>query len=317
MSKSGRYCFGLTDSYIILFLFWNGDILSASRFCRAGGSAVAYLFLQETLYNNMQQVPYCVPPYFFVARRCLPLAGLFLALMLAAAQVAAQQTTLVTITAVGAVGLSGLVEVVEDDDVVFELTRTGDLTSPLTVTVEIDEPRDADRVLEETAPFEKTVIFPAGQSTVQLRENTNADDEFEEDTVVTAVLAPAAVAEGESGYYAAASAGSASVLVLDDDIPEMRVYAATTQVRISEGGELYLWRAILEADERPHNRPLVHRQQIAIDIFSLRYLLEKESVSAASADDVSRQIPGGDFGTLTSGLLNVSKGYSWIGNLVR
>ena len=238
----------------------------------------------------MRQVPYRVPPYFFVAGRCLPLAGLFLALMLAAASVAAQQTTLVTITAVGAVGLSGLVEVVEDDDVVFELTRTGDLTSPLTVTVEIDEPRDADRVLDGTAPFVKTVIFSAGQSTVQLRENTNADDEFEEDTEVSAGVAPAAVAEGESGYYAAGSPGLASVLVLDDDIPEMRVYAETTQVRISEGGELYLWRAILEADERPHNR------RLTINIFRLRYLLEKESVSAASADDVSRQFPGGDFG---------------------
>ena len=164
---------------------WNGDILSASWFCRAGGSAVAYLFLQETLYNNMQQVPYRVPPYFFVAGRCLPLAGLFLALMLAAAQVAAQQTTLVTvtITAVGTVASSGLVEVDEGDDVVFELTRTGDLTSPLTVTVAIDEPRDADRVLDDTAPFVKTVIFSAGQSTVQLSGKlTNADDEFEEDT---------------------------------------------------------------------------------------------------------------------------------------
>ncbi len=233
----------------------------------------------------MQQVPYRVPPYFFVAGRCLPLAGLFLALMLAAAQVAAQQTTLVTITAVGTVGSSGLVEVDEGDDVVFELTRTGDLTSPLTVTVAIDEAGDGNQVA--MTPFSRDVVFPAGQSTVQLRENTNADDEFEEDTEVSAGVAPAAVAEGESGYYAAGSPGLASVLVLDDDIPEMRAYAETTQVRINENGGKYKWRAIVEADERPHNRIL------AIRLFVANYLLEKESVSAASADDVSFLLPGG------------------------
>ena len=183
--------------------------------------------------NNMQQVPYCVPPYFFVARRCLPLAGLFLALMLAAAQVAAQQTTLVTITAVGTVASSGLVEVDEGEEIVFELTRTGDLDSALTVTVAINESQDADPVLEETAPFERTVIFSAGQSTVQLVVTTFSDLEFEEHKMVTAEVAPAEVAEGDSRYYAAGSPGLVSVLVLNDDFVTidsdmLKVVAGTT-----------------------------------------------------------------------------------------
>ena len=197
-------------------------------------------------------------------------------------------TTLVTITAVGAVGLSGLVEVVEDDDVVFELTRTGDPASELTVTVAIDEPQDADRVLVDTAPFEKTVVFPAGVSTTQLTVPTFSDLEFEEDTRVTATVLPAEVTEEESGYYAAGSPGLASVLVLDDDIQEMRVYAETTQVRINEeDGKAYAWSVIFEADERPHNRTL------DFILFVADYLLEKKSVSAASADDVAFLLPGG------------------------
>ena len=49
----------------------------------------------------------------------------------------------------------------------------------------------------------------------------------------------------------------------------------------------YEWRAILDADERPHNRTL------EINLFVANYLLEKKSVSAASADDVSFLVPGG------------------------
>ena len=164
----------------------------------------------------------------------------------------------VTITAVGTVGDSGLVEVDEGDEIVFELTRLGALYSSLTVMVMIEEPPDADRVLDDTAPFEKTVIFSAGQSTTQLAVTTFSDLEFEEHTTVTATVAAAAVAEEESGYYVVSSPGLASVLVLDDDIPEIRFYTATTQVSITEG-EAGVLPIIFEADERPHLRGIEAR----------------------------------------------------------
>ena len=203
----------------------------------------------------MRQVPYRVPPYFFVAGRCLPLAGLFLALMLAAASVAAQQTTLVTITAVGAVGDSGLVEVDEGGIIVFNLTRTGDSTSGLPVTVLVEEAGGGNQV--SMTPSSTVVLFPAGDLRQQLRVPTIADNEFEEHTTVTATVLPAdAGTEGGPGYYAVGSPSSATVLVLDDDIPEMRVYVATTQVRINEGRSYSMGEIILEANERPHDRSL-------------------------------------------------------------
>ena len=250
----------------------------------------------------MQQVPYRVPPYFFVAGRCLPLAGLFLALMLAAAPVAAQQTTLVTITAVGVVGDSGLVEMSEGEVIVFELTRTGDSTSELPVTVFVEEAGDGNQV--SITPYFTGVSFPADHLTVQLRVATIADNEFEEHTTVTATVQPAdAGTEGGPRYYDVESPGSATVLVLDDDIPEMRVYVATTQVRINEGRSYSMGEIILEADERPHDRSLF------VNLFTVGYRLKDASASVADVSfsfgetsipltetvSITERIPGSDF----------------------
>ena len=106
-------------------------------------------------------------------------------------------TTIVTITAVGAVGPSGLVEVDEGDEIVFELTRAGNLASSLTVGVEIEEPLDANRVLEDTASSIKTVVFPVGESTRQLTVPTVDDDAYEQPTMVTAVVSPPDTVLGE------------------------------------------------------------------------------------------------------------------------
>ena len=59
----------------------------------------------------MQQALHHVPPYLFVVRRCLPLAGLFLALMLAAAPVAAQEVELSFDPAEASVIAGGMTEV--------------------------------------------------------------------------------------------------------------------------------------------------------------------------------------------------------------
>ena len=166
--------------------------------------------------------------------------------------VLADEATLVSITAVGDVGDSGLVEVDEGDEIVFELTHSGDPAIELTVTVAIAEPPDANRVLED-APFTKTVMFPAGVLTTQLAVRTVSDEVFEPDTTVMATVLPAAVAAEEPGYYVVRSPRSASILVRDDDIPGINVYVASTQVRASEGSGFRL-RVIAETlyDERPH-----------------------------------------------------------------
>ena len=58
------------------------------------------------------------------------------------------------------------------------------------MTVQIDEPQDANRVLEETAPFTQEAVFPAGDSTALLTVPTANDAIAESDTTVTAVVLP-------------------------------------------------------------------------------------------------------------------------------
>ncbi len=163
-------------------------------------------------------------------------------------------TALVTITGGAGVGDSLPVEVTEGDEIVFELTRTGDPASSLTVSVAIEEPQDANRVLEETAPFEKTVVFPAGQSTTLLRVPTVNDDAYQQPTTVTAVVSPPDTVLGEPGHYYVRLLGSASVRVLDDGFPVMRIYIASTQTRLNEGHGVYQAGIVMDAEAPPPDR---------------------------------------------------------------
>ena len=162
-------------------------------------------------------------------------------------------TTIVTITAVGAVGDSRLVEVDEGEEIVFELTRAGNLASSLTlmVSVEIDEPQDANRVLEDTASSIKTVVFPVGESTTQLTVPTVDDDAYQQPTTVTVVVLPPDTVLGEPGHYEVGSPGSASVRVLDDGFPAMRIYTASTQTRLDEGHGVYQAGIVMDAEAPP------------------------------------------------------------------
>ena len=135
-------------------------------------------------------------------------------------------------------------EVDEGEEIVFELTRPGDTTSELTVTVAIDEPQDANRVLEETAPFEKTVVFPTGKSTAQLTVPTVDDAIAESNTTVTAmvVFSPGySASPGDDEYYNA-SPTPASVVVLDDDT------ALVTITAVGDVGDSGL-AEVIEGDE--------------------------------------------------------------------
>ena len=190
----------------------------------------------------MQQVLYHIPLYCFVVGRCLPAAGLFLALMVAAAPVAAQQTE-PTVSIVAASD-----EVDEGEDVVFTLMRAEiDLDSSLTVTVRIEEPEDDNRVLAELlAPSTMPVTFEEMSTTMTVQLSTQDDDVYEPHTTVMAVLVP-------SADYHVSLPSEASVLVRDDDVPVTHVFPATTQTSVNEGAGEYLFSMVAEtdADERP------------------------------------------------------------------
>ena len=118
--------------------------------------------------------------------------------------------------------------VAEGEDAVFVLTRTGDASAPLTVTVDVSE---AGSVLAGTAPTSAT--FGANETWTRLRVAT-ADDAVEEaDGSVTAALIAG------SGYTVVPGSGSAAVAVLDNDglSAATVVSIAAESGAVTEGGE--------------------------------------------------------------------------------
>ena len=96
--------------------------------------------------------------------------------------------------------------VTEGTAAVFTLTRTGSLTSALTVTVDVSETGTMLKGTPATA-----VTFAAESATAELSVETEDDEVAESASVVTAALAAG------SGYSTDANASSATVTVEDDD----------------------------------------------------------------------------------------------------
>ena len=96
--------------------------------------------------------------------------------------------------------------VTEGTAAVFTLTRTGSLTSALTVTVDVSE---TGTMLKGTPAT--TVTFGVGSATAELSVETEDDEVAESASVVTAALAAG------SGYSMDSGASSATVTVEDDD----------------------------------------------------------------------------------------------------
>ena len=88
----------------------------------------------------------------------------------------------------------------------FALTRTGDTTRALTVTVQVAETGD---VLAGEPPA--SVTFEAGSDGATLRVSTEDDEVSEDASTVTARVSPG------DGYEIDGTAGSAELLVADDD----------------------------------------------------------------------------------------------------
>ena len=113
----------------------------------------------------------------------------------------------------------------------FVLSRTGDVSLPLTVVVAASE---SGAMLDGEAPAE--VLFEAGRASVALTVAT-ADDEAEEPA--SAVTVEVVDAEG-AGYLVATDAGSATVTVDDDDAPVSVSIAASASTSTEGSAAAYV-----------------------------------------------------------------------------
>ena len=113
--------------------------------------------------------------------------------------------------------------VTEGTAAVFTLTRTGSLTSALTVNVDVSE---TGTMLKGTPA--STVTFDANSATAELSVETEDDEVAESASVVTAAL------EAGSGYSMDSGASSATVTVEDDDAAP--VVTTASPIVTSENG---------------------------------------------------------------------------------
>ena len=146
-----------------------------------------------------------------------------------------------TLPAVSIVALGP--EVYEGEDVDFTLERTGPVTGPLNARVRIWEQGD---VLEERSEYRR-VRFAAGNASAPLTLSTLDDLDYEPHTTVSATV------EGNRNYDVSSTAGSASVTVLDNDVPEVDVtWVGPANVDENAGQVAVRIRASTVFDEEPH-----------------------------------------------------------------
>ena len=127
----------------------------------------------------------------------------------------------------------------EGETVTFTLTRTSDLTMPLTVPVRITE-RGA--FLDDGAPTEAAFAANAATTTLQV---TTVDDEVDEENgAVTATIA-----DGET--YQVSDAASATVEITDNDEPDEVVTRTDTDVEIQTDTDV-----VTDTDERYRPIPM-------------------------------------------------------------
>ena len=127
--------------------------------------------------------------------------------------------------------------VAEGEDAQFTLTRVGDTAVALTVTIQAAaEPTDVVSSMSGTLPTQAT--FKEGDATVMLSIVTVDDAVDEADGQVTVTIQAAATA-----YRLVADAASATVTIVDDDLPQVSIAAATATVAEGENAQFTLTRA--------------------------------------------------------------------------
>ncbi len=114
--------------------------------------------------------------------------------------------------------------VTEGTAAAFTLTRTGNLTAPLTVGVTVSEDGE---VLAAADEGQKSVMFTANSATATLSVTTQNDAADEADSVVTVTVNPDTV---DPIAYAPGTTATATVTVSDNDLPAVTVAADAASV---------------------------------------------------------------------------------------
>ena len=147
----------------------------------------------------------------------------------------------------------------------FTLARNGPVTDALNVRVLVDDRGD---VLDESEGY-RDVRFAVGSSTAPLTLSTLDDHEYEPHTAVIATV------EGAQRYAVSNTAGSATVTVSDNDVPETDLaLEGPASVAETAGHVTVLVRASTVRDEKPHG---------------------SVTVRLLSADGTAQSGPDGDF----------------------
>ena len=144
-------------------------------------------------------------------------------------------------------------EVSEGDTGEFALRRLGSLGEPVMVSIRVET-----SVAEPGAPgveieseFPESVTFAANAAEVRVSVRTTNDTVWQAHTGLTLEVVEV---ESSTSYAVLGSLSSATVLVLDDDVPSMVVGFSSIRMRVSEGeGPLVVEVVARTAgDERPH-----------------------------------------------------------------
>ena len=130
-------------------------------------------------------------------------------------------------TAPSTVSIYGLSTGREGDTLPFLLTRNGDTSHGLTVPVNVTE--SGGDMVSETSRGSSDVVFRAGDAWAKIEVPTNADQEWEEHSIVTASVVD------EAGYDVSSGSGSSSSKVIDNDVPDVTASFSVDSSRVQEG----------------------------------------------------------------------------------
>ena len=118
----------------------------------------------------------------------------------------------------------------EGDSIPFLLTRIGDTSEALTVQVDVTEsggdmlPTDSKGVLD--------VEFQAGHASAGFNVSTKADENWEDHSTVRVAV------QENSSYQVSTDFGSASTLVIDNDVPAVTAALTVDSTEVEEGDEV-------------------------------------------------------------------------------
>ena len=149
-------------------------------------------------------------------------------------------------TAPSTVSIYGLSTGREGETMPFLLTRKGDTSQSLTVPVNVTEP--GGDMVSETSRGRSDVEFRAGDAWAKIEVPTNADQDWEEHSTITA-----SVVDG-TGYDLSSGSGSASSKVVDNDVPNVTASFSVDSSRVEEGKRATV-SITLKTDgaKQPHN----------------------------------------------------------------